>query len=125
KKPQSNEILNLIAYAMLFVSIGLSFVLPKLLLKSLEYQKQLEASKQAGVYQTLKIIQGALIEGACMLNAVVFFMTGRQDHLGAILLGVLVMLFHFPRESDFVKLLGEPKLEMEKRSSNSEDDDRF
>ncbi|MCB1200089.1 MAG: hypothetical protein KDK41_05545 [Leptospiraceae bacterium] len=81
-------------------AIAFSFLLPN-------FKDKFGGTNSGSRYTTYKIIQLAVLEGAALLNAVAFYLTGHPQSLTIGICLVLLMAIRFPSEAEMNKLFGQ------------------
>ncbi|WCL49747.1 hypothetical protein [Leptospira sp. GIMC2001] len=94
-----NEVFYLVGLVFGIMASVAAFFLPSFLSKSMIKQNDRDSG-----YQTLKIIQLAILESSALLNGVFFFITGKQESLIISIVLILVLASRFPSEAEKDKL---------------------
>ncbi|MCZ8237747.1 MAG: hypothetical protein O9346_09435 [Leptospiraceae bacterium] len=94
-----NEIFYLVGLLIGIFASVVAFFVPSILSKSMKDQTNKDQS-----YQTLKIIQWAVIESSSLINLVFFFLTGKQESMIIAAVLIIIIASRFPSESEKDKL---------------------
>lgn len=94
-----NEIFYLVGLVMGIFASMIAYFVPSILSKSMKDQLNRDQS-----YQTLKIIQWAVLEGASLINLVFFFLTGKQESMIIAAVLIIIIASRFPSELEKDKL---------------------
>jgi len=94
-----NEVYYLVGLIIGIFAPMVAFFVPSILSKSMKDQINRDQS-----YQTLKIIQWAVIESASLINIVFFFLTGKQESMIIAAVLIIILASRFPSELEKDKL---------------------
>lgn len=121
--PELGLVAQIGAPASVIIAIMATFVLPQMMLQRREAfagDGASAADLQAllAQYQTQKIIQWALIEGAGMFAAVMFFLTGAQSALAAAGVALLALAWRRPTVAEFAAMFALSETEVQRAVSS-------
>jgi len=114
-RTENDAFLSMAAYisaALLILGFGMSFAAPTFLLRKMRNRVQGDAGIAFAVYQTVKIIQWALVEGPALFAGVLFYLTGELAALGAcVILSVYLLAALGPSKAQIAKFFSIPEHE--------------
>ena len=101
--------LLVVGVALAVLLAGISFVLPKAVLGRLSKpDSRAPLEQMLPAYQSTKIIQWAMVEGAALFNRTVVFVSGNPVSFGCALALFGLLAFHRPSRDDFARLCAIP-----------------